>query len=309
MGSRRSSDFGDLVREVGDAVVAEVSRARARTSTDRWRAEQARRHKTATRIARQHRRQREKAERALTRNVVLSSVFAVLAVLIVVVQLGTVPFVVTAGLSLLAGGRAAYWVVEQRRLKALPAPEEPPPLPPAAPRSSQTAPYVQRADRVARSWAALEPLLQSADPVPSWDLQRRGSPRRAPVAGGTAERAQQASAVGRDALGEIHAEIAHVQALEVARSTAPPQATEHLDAAVSAGLGRLETLVSAFEHFVVAASELVQAAQAPPAPGRSMPAAGGGEVAGNLQDATEALAGLAAGLREVRGGGTPYGSA
>jgi hypothetical protein len=99
--------------------------------------------------------------------------------------------------------------------------------------------------------------------------------------------------VAADAAAALRKHGARVAAVEAARRVAPPESRAGLDAAVAVLVRQLDDGVAGYDALVVAAADAVSAS--------ASLQAGDALLAYRLTDATEALAGLARGLREVGG--------
>jgi hypothetical protein len=100
--------------------------------------------------------------------------------------------------------------------------------------------------------------------------------------------------VAADAAAALRAHGARVTAVEAARSGAPPESRAGLDAAVAVLARQLDEGVAGYDALVVAAADAVSAS--------ATLQAGNPVLAQRLTDATDALAGLAQGLRDVAAG-------
>lgn len=164
-----------------------------------------------------------------------------------------------------AGAARRLWQVERSPRPEPPA--EPPPLPPVGSMARQ--PLERLASRE-RALGDLLALLGTA-------------------AGDVAAEAAAAAAV-------LRGHAARIVAVEAARAGAPTEARSGLDSALAALRLRLEEGVSAYERLVTAAADAVAA-------GNTASVGTDGVASGirRLEDAADALLGLARGMREVSG--------
>jgi hypothetical protein len=160
-----------------------------------------------------------------------------------------------------------------------------------------TVPAAVRAWRLSR----LAPPALPPAPVP---LPPRGTPAR-PAMERLDERervladlfthlgagADSARTVAADAAAGLRRHAARITTVDQARRGAPPESRAALDIAVGTLTGQLDAGVAGYENLVVAAADALSAS--------ASFQAGDPVLAARLQDATDDLAGLAAGLRDV----------
>jgi hypothetical protein len=103
--------------------------------------------------------------------------------------------------------------------------------------------------------------------------------------------ADSACAVAADAAAALRVHAARVTSVDQARRGAPPDSRASLDTAVAGLRGQLDAGVAGYDALVVAAADALSAS--------ASVEAGDKVLAARLQDATDELAGLAAGLRDV----------
>jgi hypothetical protein len=188
------------------------------------------------------------------------------------VELGEVFWGTATGIAALAAAGSVRRLWQLERAGRPQPPAEPPPLPPAG--SSARQPLERLASRE-RALGDLLALLRTA-------------------AGDVAADAAAAAAALRD-----HA--ARIVAVEAAQAGAPAEARAGLEAALAALRLRLDEGVSAYDRLVAAAADAVAAGNTAPAGGHAADAVSAGMR--RLEDAADALLGLARGLREVSGTG------
>jgi hypothetical protein len=142
------------------------------------------------------------------------------------------------------------------------------------------------------------PPSPAAGPLPrdsaAWPAMRRLAERERVLAGLIAHlggNADETRAVAADAAAALRGHAARVTAVDRARRGAPPASRAGLDAALGVLVRQLDDGVAGYDALVVAAADAVSASAAFQT---------GDPVLGHrLADATDALAGLAAGLREI----------
>jgi hypothetical protein len=162
------------------------------------------------------------------------------------------------------------------------------------------------ASAVVASWTAWR-LSRATPPTPPpapVPLPARGSPAR-PAMERLAERetvladlfghlgagADSARAVAADAAAALRVHAARVTSVDRARRGAPADSRASLDTALATLRGQLDAGVAGYDALVVAAADALSASASVEAGDKVLTA--------RLQDATDELAGLAAGLREV----------
>jgi hypothetical protein len=157
-----------------------------------------------------------------------------------------------------------------------------------------------------RAWRLSRATPPAPPPAPV-PLPPKGSPAR-PAMERLAERetvladlfghlgagADSARAVAADAAAALRVHAARVTSVDRARRGAPPDARASLDTALASLRGQLDAGVAGYDALVVAAADALSAS--------ASVAAGDKVLSARLQDATDELAGLAAGLREVTAG-------
>jgi hypothetical protein len=142
------------------------------------------------------------------------------------------------------------------------------------------------------------PPPPAAEPVrrdsAAWPAMRRLAERErvlAELVGHLGPSADDARGVAAAAVVALRAHAARVASVDRARRGAPPAARPGLDAALGVLVGQLDDGVAGYDALVVAAADAVSAA--------ATFQTGDPVLARRLADATDALAGLAAGLREI----------
>ncbi|HYT09680.1 MAG TPA: hypothetical protein VEL73_03380 [Mycobacteriales bacterium] len=154
------------------------------------------------------------------------------------------------------------------------------PVPPPRPVAHRLAPRVKRPPRDCPSRGPLDRLADRERALAGL-LAHLGAPAAEP------------SAVAADAAAVLRDLGSRVTAVDQARRGAPASSAAGLDAAVAVLVGQLDAGVAAYDSLVLAAADAVAAS--------ATLRAGDPLLTLRLTEATDSLAGLAAGLREVAG--------